>query len=40
MSADARLLSVTIDSAVGFSSDWSAPPENLLVTAQWNLDGV
>lgn len=38
MSADAGLLSAFIDFAVGFSSDWSHPPENLLVTAQWNSD--
>lgn len=33
MSADAGVLSAVIDSAVGFSSDWSPPPENPLVTA-------
>lgn len=38
MSVDAGLLSAATDSAVGFSCDWSPPPENLLVTAQWNLD--
>ena len=40
MSADAGLLSAAIDSVVGFGSDWSCPPENLLVTTQWNLDQV
>lgn len=38
MSANTSLLSASIDSAVGFSSHWSPPPDNLLMISQWSLD--